>query len=91
KLSEKQELRNGRILVFSFIALSMIIASSAKSFGGVIGLILLWYGALIGPIAIPMLFGMLPVFRRCGPGAALGSWATGIVVFVLVKYVFNTQ
>ncbi|PUA20048.1 sodium:solute symporter family protein [Glaciimonas sp. PCH181] len=88
--SDKQELLNGRIFVFAFIAISMLIALSAKSFGGVIGLILLWYGALIGPIAIPMLFGMLPMFRRCGPNAALASWSAGIVVFILVKYVFNT-
>jgi SSS family solute:Na+ symporter len=66
----------------------MGIALTADSFGGVLGLIILWFGALVGPIAIPMLLGMLPAFRRCGPTAALTSWAAGLIVFVLVKYVF---
>ncbi len=86
--SQAAELLAGRICVFVFIALSMGIALTADSFGGVIGLILLWYGALLGPIAIPMLLGMLPAFRRCGPAASIGAWAAGLVTFVLVKYVF---
>jgi solute:Na+ symporter, SSS family len=88
--SEPAELMAGRICVFVFIALSMVIALTADSFGGVIGLILLWYGALLGPIAIPMLLGMLPAFRRCGPAACITSWLAGLVTFVLVKYVFAT-
>ncbi|SEQ94044.1 solute:Na+ symporter, SSS family [Faunimonas pinastri] len=87
-VSEKTELRIGRISTFVFIALSMVIALSAKNFGGVLGLIILWFGALVGPIAIPMLFGLLPAFRRSGPSAAIGSWALGILAFVLIKYVF---
>ncbi|MDR6290699.1 SSS family solute:Na+ symporter [Inquilinus ginsengisoli] len=91
RMSEKTELFIGRLSTFLFIALSMGIALTADSFGGVLGLIILWFGALVGPIAIPMLLGMLPAFRRCGPAAALTSWATGLVVFVLVKYVFVDQ
>jgi SSS family solute:Na+ symporter len=87
-MSGRTELFVGRLSTFLFIALSMGIALTADSFGGVLGLIILWFGALVGPIAIPMLFGMLPAFRRCGPTAALASWATGLIVFVLVKYVF---
>lgn len=87
--SAKTELLNARISVFAFIAISMLIAVASGSFGGVIGLIILWYGALIGPIAIPMLFGMLPMFKRCGSTAALASWGAGVIVFILVKYVFH--
>lgn len=86
-MSSRLELAAGRLSVFSFIALSMMIALAADSFGGVLGLILLWFGALVGPIAIPMLLGMLPAFHRCGPSAAVISWAGGLVVFVVVKYV----
>ena len=86
-MSGRVELAAGRFSVFCFIALSMVIALAADSFGGVLGLIVLWFGALVGPIAIPMLLGMLPAFRRCGPGAAILSWASGLLVFVLVKYV----
>jgi SSS family solute:Na+ symporter len=58
----------------------------ADSFGGVIGLIVTWFGALVGPISIPMLFGLLPTFKRCGPAAAITSWAGGILAFALIKY-----
>jgi SSS family solute:Na+ symporter len=86
-LTSRAELLGGRISTFLFIGLSMVIALSADSFGGVLGLIILWFGALVGPIAVPMLLGMLRPFRRCGPSAALFSWATGLLVFALAKYV----
>jgi SSS family solute:Na+ symporter len=88
-LDTRTELVIGRVAVFSFIALSMVIALTADSFGGVLGLIILWFGGLVGPIAIPMLLGMLPAFKRCGPLAAITSWAAGLVVFALTKYVFD--
>ncbi|UKA59336.1 sodium:solute symporter family protein [Arthrobacter sp. FW306-2-2C-D06B] len=87
-LTSRAELLGGRISTFLFIGLSMVIALSADSFGGVLGLIILWFGALVGPIAVPMLLGMLRPFRRCGPSAALFSWATGLIVFALAKYAF---
>jgi SSS family solute:Na+ symporter len=64
----------------------MLLALNANSFGGVIGLLILWFGALVGPIAIPMLLGMLPPLRRSGPSAAIISWAAGLVVFAAMKY-----
>jgi len=90
-MDTKTELVVGRISVFTFIALSMVIALTADSFGGVIGLIILWFGGLVGPIAIPVLLGMLPAFKRCGPLAAITSWAVGLAVFVLTRYVFDGQ
>lgn len=90
-LTSKTELAAGRISTFLFIGFSMMIALSADSFGGVLGLLILWFGALVGPIAIPMLLGMLKPFRRCGPSAALFSWAAGLVVFAVNKYVITAQ
>jgi len=87
----RTELVIGRISVFTFIALSMAIALTADSFGGVLGLVILWFGGLVGPIAIPMLLGMLPAFKRCGPTAAIASWAVGLVVFALTRYVVKDQ
>jgi solute:Na+ symporter, SSS family len=88
-LDTRAELVIGRIAVFTFIALSMVIALTADSFGGVLGLIILWFGGLVGPIAIPMLLGMLPAFKRCGPVAAITSWAVGLLVFALTRYGFD--
>jgi solute:Na+ symporter, SSS family len=83
------ELVIGRVGVFTFIALSIVIALTADSFGGVLGLIILWFGGLVGPIAIPMLLGLLPAFKRCGPAAAVTSWTTGVVTFVATRYVID--
>lgn len=38
-----------------------------------------------------MLLGLLPRFRRCGPTAALGSWAAGLFVFWLTNYGLSRQ
>lgn len=90
-LKSKTELAVGRLTTFLFIGLSMTIALSADSFGGVLGLLILWFGALVGPIAVPMLLGMLRPFRRCGPSAALFSWAAGLIVFAVNRYVLTDQ
>jgi len=82
----KVELTQGRITVFLFIAISMVIALFSDSFGGVLGLIILWFGGLVGPIAIPMLWGLLKHTKKAGPVSAIGSWATGVVVFFLTRY-----
>jgi len=86
-LPERKELFMARLTTFLFITLSMGIALTADSFGGVLGLLIAWFGALVGPIAIPMLLGLLPAFRRSGSAAAITSWAVGLAVFALNKYV----
>jgi solute:Na+ symporter, SSS family len=91
RLSDRAELAAGRIATFIFVVASLGVAMGSSSFGGVLGLLVLWFGALIGPVAIPMLLGMLPLFRRCGPSAAILSWAAGLIVFVLTKYAFSSQ
>jgi SSS family solute:Na+ symporter len=87
KLKDATQLLLGRLTTFSFLSLSMVLALFASHFGGVIGIVILWYGALVGPIAIPMLLGLLLPFRRCGPAAAIASWIAGAVMFGLLKAV----
>jgi solute:Na+ symporter, SSS family len=91
RLSDRVQLFSGRICTLLFLSLSMCIALTAGHFGGVIGLVILWYGALLGPIAIPMLFGMLNLFKRSGANAAIASWAVGAITFGLIKFVFPVQ
>jgi uncharacterized sodium:solute symporter family permease YidK len=38
-----------------------------------------------------MMLGLLRTFRRCGPTAALTSWAAGLLAFWLVNYPINWQ
>jgi SSS family solute:Na+ symporter len=86
KLQDATQLLLGRIMTFSFLTLSMVLALFASHFGGVIGIIILWYGALLGPIAIPMLLGLLLPFRRSGPAAAIASWMMGAAAFGAIKF-----
>lgn len=88
-LPEKAELFFSRLITFLFIASSMAIALTSDSFGGVLGLIILWFGALVGPVAVPMLFGMLQAFRRSGSAAALISTAGGLIMFTLNQWVIT--
>jgi SSS family solute:Na+ symporter len=88
---DKNQLFAARMCTLIFLAGSMGIALVANKLGGVLGLILLWYGALVGPISVPMMLGMLPQFRRCGAKAAIASWLTGIVVFGAVKAKFGSS
>lgn len=87
-LPQKSELMWARITTFLFIGLSMTLALFSESFGGVLGLLVIWFGGLVGPIAVPMLLGMLPWLNRSGPTAALISWVAGLVLFALNQFVW---
>ncbi|MDE1177919.1 MAG: Na+:solute symporter [Edaphobacter sp.] len=88
---EQGQLFAARVFTFCFLLASMIVALLAPHMGGVLGLILLWYAALVGPIAVPMLFGMLPALRRCGSRAALLSYVSGLIAFVATKVFLSPQ
>jgi len=75
-----------RVTTFCFTALTLVIALEAERFGGVLGLILSWFGALVGPVSIPMLLGLIPGFRHAGPGAAISSTLAGFATFLFIVY-----
>ncbi|MEU1351371.1 sodium:solute symporter family protein [Streptomyces sp. NPDC005776] len=79
-----------RVCTVVFISVSMVVAIEADHFGGVLGIIVGLVAAVMGPISIPMLLGLLPLFRRCGPRAALSSWGFGLLGYVLVKFVLDS-
>ncbi|MCM4169071.1 hypothetical protein KCTC52924_00163 [Arenibacter antarcticus] len=76
-----------RITTFVFTTLTIIIAFQYEYFGGVLGLIVTWFGALLGPIAVPLLFGLIPMFRNCGPIAAISSVLAGLTAFSITKII----
>lgn len=84
---EATSLTTARITTFLFTLGTIGIALQFERFGGVLGLIISWFGALVGPIAIPMLFGLIPWFKSCGPKAAIGSILVGLLAFVITKNV----
>ncbi|MGP4017660.1 sodium:solute symporter family protein [Saccharopolyspora sp. 5N708] len=84
--NEFQRLRTGRIATFSFIVVSMVVATQAQQLGGVLSIVVSWVAALMGPISVPLLLGMLPWFRRCGSRAAIVSWAGGLITYGVLYY-----
>lgn len=82
---KRTSLVSARVTSFVYTFLTIIIAAQYERFGGVIGLIISWFGALLGPVAIPLLFGVLPVFKKCGSAAAIASIIGGVLVFILTK------
>ncbi|MEY9947411.1 sodium:solute symporter family protein [Kitasatospora sp. GAS1066B] len=82
-----------RVSTVAFLALSMAVATEVNSptFKDIITVVIKWVAGLIGPITIPLLLGMIPLFRRSGPTAALASWAAGLFVFWLTNYGISGQ
>lgn len=88
-VDESRSLRAARLITVVFVVLSVIIALNAAALGGVLSLIVTWVGALIGPLSIPMILGMLRRFRHVGPTGAITSWAGGLVTYGLTKYAWG--
>lgn len=85
-MKKEHSLKLARISTFVFTALTLVIAINAESFGGVLGLIISWFAAIVGPISIPMILGLLPQFRHCDSKAAIVSITGGLISFIVVKY-----
>ena len=83
--NDKHSLRTARTTTFSFTLATLAVALNYERFGGVLGLIVNWFGALLGPTSMPLLLGLLPAFKSCGPGAAISSIISGVVAFVITK------
>ena len=86
KVQKIKTLRVVRLTSVSFLALTIIIAMNADTFGGVLGLLISWFAALMGPVSIPMMLGLLPAFKRMDHRAALLSIGAGFLTFVLTKF-----
>src|SRR5690606_6544945 len=86
----KKMLMIARVTTFTFVLITLIIAFESGTFGGVIGLVVSWFAALLGPISIPMILGLLPWFKHSDSRAALLSILGGLMAFILSK-IFTGQ
>ncbi|GGK83159.1 sodium-coupled permease [Sphaerisporangium melleum] len=86
-LSPASALRLARATTFVFVAVSMAIAITTQGQGVVLKIVVDIVAATMGPISIPLMLGLLPWFRRSGPTAAIVSWAAGLGVWAVVKWV----
>lgn len=80
-------LKIARTVTFFFTLMTIFVALQYDYFGGVLGLIIAWFGALVGPIAIPLLLGLIPAFKKCGSAAAISSVLAGLLAFIVTKNV----
>ncbi|MFE2263535.1 sodium:solute symporter family protein [Streptomyces griseosporeus] len=91
--NERSGLIAARVTTVVFLGLSMAAATQVNSpaFKDIITVVIKWVAGLMGPMAIPMMLGLLRPFRRSGPTAALVSWAMGLLAFWLVNYPISWQ
>jgi len=85
--TDKKLLRLARVTTFCFTLCTIITALNSSYFGGVFGLIVSWFAALLGPISIPMILGLLPAFAKSDGRAALISIVGGLLAFIGLKLV----
>ncbi|MFD7157778.1 sodium:solute symporter family protein [Kribbella sp. NPDC059898] len=86
QLTDGATLKMARIVTFTFVTVSMLIAIATNGEGVVLKIVVDLVAATMGPIAIPLMLGLLPWFRRSGSRAALASWAIGLIAWAVVKY-----
>jgi len=86
RLTDAATLKMARIVTFTFVTVSMLIAIATNGEGVVLKIVVDLVAATMGPIAIPLMLGLLPWFRRSGSRAALASWAIGLITWAIVKY-----
>ncbi len=84
-LDQRRALGVARMSTLLFMALTLLIGIEAERFGGVLGLIISWFAALIGPVSVPMLCGLLPTFRHADARAAMASILGGFGAFGIVR------
>lgn len=90
-MDQRRSLRVARWTTMGFTLLTLVVGMEAERFGGILGLIISWFAALIGPVSVPMLFGLLPVFRHADPRAAIASILAGLAAFALTTYGLNAD
>ncbi|WP_246486139.1 sodium:solute symporter family transporter [Kribbella qitaiheensis] len=86
QLTDAGILKFARIVTVSFVTVSMLIAIITNGQGVVLKIVVDLVAATMGPIAIPLMLGLLPWFRRSGSRAAIASWAIGLIVWTVVKW-----
>lgn len=84
EMTAEGQLKLARITTFLFIGLSMTIALTADTKGFVLKVVIALVAATMGPIAIPLMLGLLPWFRKFGPTAALSSTIGGLSTWIFL-------
>lgn len=82
-----RSLTMARITTASFTALTILVGLSADSFGGVLSLVVSWFGAMVGITGVPLLLGLFKGLGSANGAVAITSVLTGFAAFAVTKTV----
>ncbi|WP_040160676.1 sodium:solute symporter family protein [Nigerium massiliense] len=83
--SGRESLMWARIITVTFTVVTMIVGANNAAFGGVIGLVLTWFNALVGVTGGPLILGLFKRFRHTDGTWTLISIAGGVVAFAITQ------
>lgn len=84
-ISGRKTLLIARVSTVVLMVLTIVVGFNQNAFGGVIGLVLDWWGAMVGVLGIPLLLGLFKPFRHSNGGVTFASVLVGAIVFGLQK------
>jgi len=87
--SEKTLLKVGLLATGILGAVTIMAGLLAPFLGGAFNAMMAWYAAILGPVSVPLLLGMLN--RRTTWRGALAAWLGGFATFVLLKYGYDAS
>lgn len=87
--AERTLLKVGLLATGVLGAITILSGLLAPVLGGAFKAMMDWYAAVLGPVSVPLLFGMLT--RRTTWRGALAAWAAGFATFVIAKYGFGAS
>jgi len=82
--SEKTLLKVGLLATAILGGITIGTGLLAPAMGGAFKAMMNWYAAILAPVSVPLLFGMLN--RRTTWRGALAAWFAGFATFILLKY-----
>lgn len=83
--TERKLIGIGMISTIVFGLLTIVSALITIQMEGAFNTMVEWYAAILGPISIPLLFGM--IFSKPTWRGAIYSWGAGFLAFLLIKYI----
>ncbi|MGO4955901.1 sodium:solute symporter family protein [Luteococcus sp. Sow4_B9] len=76
-------LRLARIITVLFTVVTVVVGLNKDAFGDIIGMIITWFGALVGVTGMPLLLGLFKRFRHSDGTAAIVGIFFGVVTFAV--------
>ncbi|HCU35191.1 MAG TPA: Na+:solute symporter [Armatimonadetes bacterium] len=84
RASEKTLFKVGLLATLTLGIITIATGLLAPRMGSAFDVMVTWYAAILAPVSVPLLFGMLN--RRTTWRGAMAAWAGGFITFVAVKY-----